>query len=126
MNWRVLWESQGQNLGTVVGLKATSSASGVGSQDTLLKNAKVDIRRAMVPRLSRIYKGRGKLVRARERLAGARWRDSSPKNCESLKRTGGSRMVIYGGDLGCEENLVKVDVPVDHKAQGREHLAMVL
>ena len=35
-------------------------------------------------------------------------------------------MVIYGGDLGCEENPAKVEVPADHKAQGREHLAMVL
>ena len=35
-------------------------------------------------------------------------------------------MVIYGGDLGHEKNPVKVEVPVDHKAQGREHLEMVL
>ena len=35
-------------------------------------------------------------------------------------------MVIYKGDLDCDENPVKVEVPVNHKAQGREHLAMVL
>ena len=34
--------------------------------------------------------------------------------------------LIYGGDLECEMNPVKVGVPVNHKAQGREHLAMVL
>ena len=28
--------------------------------------------------------------------------------------------------MDCEENPVKVEVPVNHKAQGREHLAMVL
>ena len=27
--------------------------------------------------------------------------------------------------MECEENPVKVEVPIDHKAQGREHLAMV-
>ena len=35
-------------------------------------------------------------------------------------------MVIHIGGLDCKENLVKVKVPVNHKAQGREHLAMVL
>ena len=35
-------------------------------------------------------------------------------------------MVIYGGGSECEENPVKVEVPIDHKAQGREHLVMVL
>ena len=34
--------------------------------------------------------------------------------------------MIYGGDLECEMDPVKVEVPVNHKAQGREHLAMVL
>ena len=29
-------------------------------------------------------------------------------------------------DLECEGSPVKVEVPIDHKAQGREHLAMVL
>ena len=28
--------------------------------------------------------------------------------------------------LGCKENPLKVELPVDHEAQGREHLAMVL
>ena len=35
-------------------------------------------------------------------------------------------MVIYGGDSECEMDPVKVEVPVNHKTQGREHLAMVL
>ena len=35
-------------------------------------------------------------------------------------------MVIYWGDSEGEENPVKVEVPKDHKAQVREHLAMVL
>ena len=35
-------------------------------------------------------------------------------------------MLIYGGDSEGEENPVKVEVLIDHKAQGREHLAMVL
>ena len=50
----------------------------------------------------------------------------NPKNCKSSRRTGESRMVIYVGDLGGEENQAKVEVTVDHEAQGREHLAMVL
>ena len=45
----------------------------------MLENAKGDISGVMIPRLSRIYKGRGKLLRAREKLAGARWRDFSPE-----------------------------------------------
>ena len=40
-------------MGRVVGPEATSSVTGVGSQDTLLKNAKGDISRVMIPRLSR-------------------------------------------------------------------------
>ena len=59
-------------MGRVVVPEATSSASGVGSQDTLLKNAKGDVSRVMILRLSRSYKERGKLKKAREKLAGAR------------------------------------------------------
>ena len=35
-------------------------------------------------------------------------------------------MVIYGGGSDSEENQAKAQVPVNHKVQGREHLAMVL
>ena len=34
--------------------------------------------------------------------------------------------MIYGGDYEGKENPLKMEVPIDHKAQGREHLAMVL
>ena len=33
--------------------------------------------------------------------------------------------MIYGGESKCEENPVKVEVPIDCKAQGREHLVIV-
>ena len=39
----------------------------------MLGNANGDISREMILRLNRVYKGRGKLVRASEILAGARW-----------------------------------------------------
>ena len=74
MNWKGLWKSQGKNLGKVRGKKATSSISGVENQDTLLKNAKGDVSRVMILRLSKMCKERGKLRKAREKLAGARWR----------------------------------------------------
>ena len=67
MNIRGLFESQGLKLGRFVGPEAISSVSGVGSQDTFLENAEGDVSRVMILRLSRIYKGRGKLVRAREK-----------------------------------------------------------
>ena len=51
----------------------TSSDSGVENQDTLLKNAKGDVSGVMILRLSKMYKERGKLMKAREKLAGARW-----------------------------------------------------
>ena len=35
-------------------------------------------------------------------------------------------MVIYRGDSESKENQVKAEVPVDHEAQGRKHLAIVL
>ena len=73
MNKKGLWESQGRNLGKVVGTKVTISASGVENQDTLLKNAKGDVSGVMIPRQSRIYEERGKLKKAREKLGGARW-----------------------------------------------------
>ena len=60
-------------MGRVVGPEATSSASGMGSQDTLLENAKGDISGVMILRLSKMYKERCKLRKAREKLAGARW-----------------------------------------------------
>ena len=60
-------------MGKVVGTKVKSSVSGVENQDTLLKNAKGDVSRVMILRLSRINKERGKLKKAREKLAGARW-----------------------------------------------------
>ena len=72
MSWNGLWESQGKNLGKVVVTKATSSVSGVENQDTLLENAKGDVSRVMILRLSKMYKERGKLRKAREKLAGAR------------------------------------------------------
>ena len=60
-------------MGRVVGPEVTSSVSGVLNQDTLLKNAKGDVSRVRIPRLSRIYEERGKLKKAREKLAEARW-----------------------------------------------------
>ena len=52
--------------------------------------------------------------------------DFSPENCKYSRRTGGSRMVIYGGDFEGKENPVKAELPIDHKTKGREHLSMVL
>ena len=66
-------------LGRVVVPKATPSASGVGSQDMLLKNAKGDVSRVMIPRLNRIYKVRGKLMRSREKLEGLDGEDLLPR-----------------------------------------------
>ena len=75
----------------------------------------------MILRLSRTQGKRGKLVFAREKLAGTRWGDSRPDNCKTSIRTGGSRIVIYRGDSESEQNQVKVEVPVGQEAHGREH-----
>ena len=60
-------------MGNVIGTKVTLSVSGVENQDTLLENAKGDVSRVMIQRLSKMYKERGKLKKAREKLGGARW-----------------------------------------------------
>ena len=44
-----------------------------GNQDTLLENAEGDVSRVMILRLSKMYKERGKLMKAREKLGGAKW-----------------------------------------------------
>ena len=56
MNWKGLWESQGKNLGKVVGKKVTSSVSGVENQDALLKNAEGDVSGVMILSQSKMYK----------------------------------------------------------------------
>ena len=58
----------------VVRTRATSSVSGAGNQDTLLKSAEGDISGMMILRRSKMDEERGKLRKAREKLAGARWR----------------------------------------------------
>ena len=60
-------------MGKVVGTKVTSKVSGVESQDTMLENAKGDVSGVMILRLSKMYEERGKLRKAREKLAGANW-----------------------------------------------------
>ena len=60
-------------MGKVVGQEGTSSVSGVENQDIILENAKGDVSRVMIPRLSKMYKERGKLKKAREKQGGARW-----------------------------------------------------
>ena len=125
MNWKGQLENNGQILEEVVGLKATISVSSVGNKVILRMNAKGDRSKEIILRLSRTQEERGKLVKAREKLAGARRGGSSPKNCKTWRRTGGSRMVIYKGDSEGEENPVSGST---HKPQssGGEHLAMVL
>ena len=61
-----------------------------------------------------------------EKLVGEDGKDYSLKNCKSLRRAGGSRMVIYGGGSDSEENQVKFEVHINREAQGKEHLEMVL
>ena len=70
----------------VVGPEAISNASSMENKATQLENAKWDRRRAMIPRLSWTHRKRGKLARAREKLAGARWEDSSPKKVSPQKK----------------------------------------
>ena len=58
----------------VVGIRATSSVSDVGNLDTLLESAEGDVSGMMILRRSKMGEERGKLRKAREKLAGARWR----------------------------------------------------
>ena len=58
----------------VVGIRTTSHVSGVENLDTLLKSAKGDVSGMMILRRSKMGKEKGKLRKAREKLAGARWR----------------------------------------------------
>ena len=66
-------ENNGQNLEEVISLKATLSVSGVGNKVILRGNIERDRSRVMVLRLSRTQEERGKLVKSREKLAGAIW-----------------------------------------------------
>ena len=72
----------------------------------MLKNAKGDVIRVMILKMSWTKERRGKLMSAREKLARARWEDSSPKNCKSLGKAGRFKLVIYRGGSFFEENQV--------------------
>ena len=61
------------NLERVVGLKVKQSASSLGNNAKLRMNAKGGRSREIIVRLSRTQEKRGKLMKAREKLAGARW-----------------------------------------------------
>ena len=66
-------ENNRRNLEEEVGLKVILSVSSVGNKVILRVNTKGDRSRAMILRLSRTQEERGKLVKARDKLAEARW-----------------------------------------------------